>query len=237
MWTGRKLLSELHQQSCWKVSFFCGETSTLTESTFSFVALENIVEERREFLDPQDYSDKLQNYLGLENIQPITGDLVNFSQKYGKTIKSKSKVFYPGDILYGRLRPYLNKVYLAEEPVSSGICSGEFYVLVPRKDRVFPNLLRTVLTSDYIQKHVCQRQTGTALPRLQLRDLLKIEIPLPPLDMQVRYEEFLLRENIYRRQLVTELSNLPQRILGAIEKALETGEEPVTHQALGHLKG
>ncbi|QLH38562.1 MAG: hypothetical protein HWD60_05810 [Defluviicoccus sp.] len=45
-------------------------------------------------------------------------------------LKSLSSVFKAGDILYGRLRPYLNKVF---RPEFDGLCSAEFIVLVPNK--------------------------------------------------------------------------------------------------------
>ncbi|MHC5597015.1 MAG: restriction endonuclease subunit S [Nostoc sp.] len=226
MWIGTASIADFKQKTCWKVEFFCNEGTNASNTVFQLVSLQEIVTERKETLNPQVNADKILNYVGLENIQSLTGDLINFYPKYGREIRSRSKIFQKGDILYGRLRPYLNKVYLAEEPASNGICSGEFYVLTPNLDKVLPNFLRSTLASQYVQQYVQNLQTGSALPRLQLQDLLEIEIPLPPIEIQQDYEEFLIHKNSYRRKLSIELSELPQRIVDAVVHALEYGEKP-----------
>lgn len=226
MWIGAASIAEFQQKSCWKVEFFCNQGTNLSNSIFQLVSLQEIVTERKETLNPQVNPDKLLNYVGLENIQSLTGDLIDFRPKYGREIRSRSKVFQKGDILYGRLRPYLNKVYLAEEPASSGICSGEFYILMPNLDKVLPNFLRATLASQYVQQYVQNLQTGSALPRIQVQDLLEIEIPLPPIEIQQDYEKFLIHKNLYRRKLSIELSELPQKIVDTVVHALEHGEKP-----------
>lgn len=226
MWIGKTSILDFQKKSCWKVDFFCNEGTSISSSTFELVTLQEIVTERKETLNPQANPDKLLNYVGLENIQSLTGDLIDFHPKYGKEIRSRSKIFQKGDVLYGRLRPYLNKVYLAEGSISEGICSGEFYVLKLNAKRVLPNFLRATLASQYVQQYVQKLQTGSALPRLQIQDLLEIEIPLPPIEIQQNYEDFLIENNSYRRKLSIELSELPQRIVDTVVHALEYGENP-----------
>jgi hypothetical protein len=62
-------------------------------------------------------------YIGMENIMSNTGELVSTDIK--ESISSAS-IFLRGDILFPKLRPYLNKVYYADR---EGICSTEFHVL------------------------------------------------------------------------------------------------------------
>jgi type I restriction enzyme S subunit len=81
---------------------------------------------RAEKAMPSDYPD--EPYLGLDDIEAHTTRLIG--SKSSETMKSTAKRFYPGDVLYSRLRPYLNKVWLAD---SSGLCSAEFIVL-PQND-------------------------------------------------------------------------------------------------------
>src|SRR5436309_1066967 len=143
MWTCVVSMSQIHEASRWKVEFFCNEAAPKANIAFAWVPLEKVVDERKESLDPQSYPDHRFNYLGLENVGSVTGDLVSFVPRYGKEVRSRSKIFREGDVLYGRLRPYLNKVFLAGDQISSGICSGEFFVLKPRANIVLPNFLRT----------------------------------------------------------------------------------------------
>lgn len=65
-----------------------------------------------------------ESYLGLDDVEAHTARLIG--SKSSETMKSAAKRFYPGDVLYSRLRPYLNKVWLADR---SGLCSAEFIVL------------------------------------------------------------------------------------------------------------
>ena len=225
MWTQTISMEQLNARACWKVEFFCQEVDEDPYAGFTLVPLGELIHQRRETVDPQTKADHIFNYLGLEQVQSLTGDLVGFAPKPGKAILSRSKVFVKGDILYGRLRPYLNKVYLAsDDQVASGICSGEFYVLVPDPSVVLPNFLRAMLTSRHVQRHVRYRQTGSALPRLQLGELLSIQIPVPPLAIQAAYEEYIVAEDSRRRRLTAEVASIPQRVLDTITKALESGE-------------
>jgi hypothetical protein len=230
MWTSTTSMDQLRQRGRWNVEFFCNEVFTRPPSVFNWVPLRSVVIERKETLDPQSYSNHLFNYMSLENVQSTTGDLVSFVPHYGKEIRSKSKVFRKGDILYGRLRPYLNKVFLATGRVSNGICSGEFYVLIPNGDLILSHFLRFLLSSSYVQRFVSNLQTGSALPRLQLEDLMHIEIPLPSLAKQSVYEEFLIQETSRRRRLAVELAWFQQASPDALINALEFGDDPLVPQ-------
>ena len=132
-------MSALTKQGRWKVEYFCNGRGT-SHAHHPFVRLGDILRERRESLDPQAFPDHLFNYLGLEHVQSVSGDLVEYCPRMGRAVLSRSKVFRLGDILYGRLRPSLNKVFVTDERIPEGICSGEFYVLIPDAEAVRPHL-------------------------------------------------------------------------------------------------
>lgn len=227
MWIGDIPYERLRERSCWKVEFFCGEAAVLANSPFESVALGELVDERRESMDPQTTPAQQLNYLGLEHVESLTGRLVDFAPVLGKEIRSRSKVFHPGDVLYGRLRPYLNKVYIAGAPVAEGICSGEFYVLIPKQLRILPHFLRAMLASEFVHPHVSRWQTGSALPRLQLHDLLDLSIPLPPMEIQERYEQFLIAQQNRYVQLMSEVVILPQQIMASLSESLGSGSPEI----------
>lgn len=226
MWIGTANLGDLHKRTSWKVEFFCDESRPRSVAAFPLVTISDIVKERRETLDPQAQPNVLINYLGLENVQSTTGHLINFAPRYRKEIKSRSKVFRAGDVLYGRLRPYLNKVCVADGVTDSGICSGEFFVLIPDAKRILPHFLRALLSSIYVHQVVSRLVTGSALPRLQLEDLLGIEVPLPSIEEQTDYETYLKEQAEYQKRLAEELAELPQKTLSTFIRSLETGDRP-----------
>jgi type I restriction enzyme S subunit len=225
MWTGQRSITDLTRRSAWKVEFFAGDSRPSSGSRFPLVPLSEIVRERRQTIDPQATPDRALNYLSLENVQSLTGDLVGFSPKFGREILSRSKVFQPGDVLYARLRPKLNKVYLAEREVADGICSGEFYVLVPDVARIVPLFLRTALVSDLVHPFLAGCQTGSALPRVRLHDLMEARIPLPPLDVQEKLAADIARVATRRRALLREAGEIVPRVMSEFVAGLEKGND------------
>ncbi|MCX6083297.1 MAG: N-6 DNA methylase [Chloroflexi bacterium] len=130
-------------------------------------------------IDPQLFTGEI-NYIGLENIESNTGLLVgNISSQYSE-IKSAKNKFQPGDILYGKLRPNLNKVYLAQ---MTGICSTDIYVL-RAKNNIEPMFLELFLRSENFVIDVLKGLGGAQLPRVNFEYMTNLQIPLPPLDIQ-----------------------------------------------------
>lgn len=209
----------------WKVEFFEPTTLRLAESVYTLIRIGDLVVERGEALDPQEYPDHTFHFLGLEHVESHTGDLVGYAPARGKTIKSRSKVFREHDLLYGRLRPYLNKVMVAESPLSTGICSGEFYVLVPDQKRIEPRFLRELLASRFVSGRTANRQTGSALPRLQIDDLLEIAVPVPPLEVQRALADVATSLAQARREFRCRMATDHPRFLESLETVLSEGGE------------
>lgn len=118
-------------------------------------------------------------YIGLEDIQSNTGKLIGDPTQ--KNIKSLSFAFNREHVLYGRLRPYLNKVFL---PDFEGHCSTEIFPLKPNKNVLGRSYLFNWLISSNTMKKINATWTGATLPRANMNAVLDFEIPLPPLPEQ-----------------------------------------------------
>jgi len=212
----------LSAEKRWNLSFLVAENGKRVATGSIFVPIGEVVAERKNALDPQDFKSHVFNYIGLENVEANSGLLVNFSPVRGAEIKSRSKIFQPGDILYGRLRPNLNKVFLVGSNMSEGICSTEFYVLTPKQDKVLPFYLRYILSSEYVLEKVKVLISGAALPRIQLEDFLNIEIPLPPLEEQNVLNDFLKKASEEYKRAWFRYQNMPQIVLNELQYALES---------------
>lgn len=120
--------------------------------------------------------------LELEDIEKNSGILLRkVYQKERKAVSNKNK-FSKGNVLYGKLRPYLNKCYIADE---DGYCSTE---IVPMKldKNVINKYLQLVLMSPYFLNYVNEKSYGTKMPRLGTKDAQNSLIPLPPIEEQQR---------------------------------------------------
>ena len=122
-------------------------------------------------------------YVGLEHVEPRTPAITRWG-KVGSVTSSVSP-FEPGDVLFGRLRPYLHKVAFADFP---GVCSPE--VLVLRASTLcMDRYLHLLCSTDETVKKCVEMSAGTRMPRTSTADLASISVVLPPLVEQERIVE------------------------------------------------
>lgn len=110
-------------------------------------------------------------YLGLEHIE--SGKLRANAGDLASTAKSAKWAFKKGDVLYGKLRPYLDKAVLAD---SAGICSTELLVLRP-KPSIDPRFLSVLVhTPEFIQ-HAVEGTAGANHPRTSWAHIREFTVP------------------------------------------------------------
>ena len=102
------------------------------------------------------------------------------------SMKSAASVFREGDVLYGRLRPYLNKIY---QPDFDGLCSSEF-VVMPETSAVCGIFLKYRLNSGDFVKFSSGLNTGDR-PRVDFNQIRAFEFLLPPEREQSRIADAL----------------------------------------------
>lgn len=119
-------------------------------------------------------------YVGLEDIESNTGEFIGLNEP--KTVKSTTFKFSKKHLLYGRLRPYLNKVLV---PNFEGHCSTEIFPIKVNGpvDRQF--LARWLMQEKTVDKinYTC---TGARMPRANMKEVLNFQILVPPLPEQKR---------------------------------------------------
>jgi len=126
-------------------------------------------------------------YVGLENIESWTGKYIPNAEP--ENTEGVSATFTAGDVLFGKLRPYLAKALL---PTFDGICSSELLVL--RGKSLLPEyLLRFVLSYDFVNQ-VDGSTYGTKMPRANWEFIGILPSPEPPDDEQSAIASFLDRE-------------------------------------------
>jgi type I restriction enzyme, S subunit len=118
-------------------------------------------------------------YVGMECIEAHTRRALHF--EISANYKSAGFHFLPGDLLYGRLRPYLNKVWRADR---EGICSGEFIVL-PKSSEIDTRYLAYGMSSTSFVSFTSDLNRGDR-PRVTFDQIADYEIPVPLLKDQDR---------------------------------------------------
>ena len=118
--------------------------------------------------------------LELEDIQKTTSHLLNRVKARERKPKSTKSSFEAGDILYGKLRPYLDKVLVADE---SGYCTTEIIPLRPLGG-IIPDFLRWAVKRPNFIAYAVKNSYGINLPRLGTTDGQNALLPIPPLAEQ-----------------------------------------------------
>ena len=203
--------------------------TSLTPHTATSTRLKYAVALRRSRIDgPQ----RERPYVGLENIESSTGRLVGelvateqptlSSNDEGESL---SNTFEPGDVLFGKLRPYLAKAWVAS---FAGRCTTELLVMQPIK--VEPRFLRYVcLNRDFIDT-VDSSTFGSKMPRADWNFIGNMPIPLPPVEIQRTITDYLDRETAQLDALVAAkervLGLLAEKRRALITRAVTRGLDP-----------
>ncbi len=142
------------------------------------IRLGEVVSPSKEKVEPRERADS--PYLGLEHIESGTATIIGRGQ--GSDVTSTKTVFRPGDLLYGKLRPYLNKVCI---PDFEGICSTDILVFAKSPLIQSPFLLRFLMLPEIVE-FANHNSSGIQLPRMSFDKLAGLAFPLPPLAEQQR---------------------------------------------------
>ena len=148
---------------------------------WKWVKLKEILKEDRQSIDPQEYLEEEFFLVTMDCIESNSGKLLKKVKCLGKEIKSMKYKFNTKHILYGKLRPYLNKVYVPEE---EGICTTEFipFIVIKALREYVAYYLKRKEAVNFAMSHT----TGTRQPRVIINAFLEYPIPLPPLEEQKR---------------------------------------------------
>ena len=119
--------------------------------------------------------------LDLEDIEKNTGILIQRRKMSESNAKSDKHRFYAGNILYSKLRPYLNKVLIAD---MDGYCTSE--ILAFDFGKINSEFALAYLRSPFFVKYAMSDAYGVKMPRLGSKQGNNALMPIPPLDEQHR---------------------------------------------------
>ena len=160
----------------------------LESSEWPLVELSDLCDERNLSVIPsKELADTTILYTGLANIESHCG-VAHQEPTPANSLKSAVKIYEPQDIVFARMRPNLRKVALMNFS-DGGYVSPECVVLTPRRDGdsqwiIDPLVLSVVLRADLVFGQITHLIAGIGRPRLNSRDLRRVRVPVPCLDMQ-----------------------------------------------------
>lgn len=163
-----------------------------------------------------EFSDIGIKYVGLEHMQKDSGIVAYVS---AEGVKSLKNVFHPQQILYGKLRPYLNKHDIA---TFDGVCSTDILVFNTTSATI-PKFVNFFLDQDTFIEYAVSNSKGINLPRVSEIVVLDAKCPLPPFSEQQRIVDRM-------ESLFAKLDEAKQKAQDALD-SFETRKAAILHKA------
>lgn len=121
--------------------------------------------------------------LNLDMIESNTGRII---EKVYEDVENALSVqsFDEGNVLFSKLRPYLNKVVIPDEP---GMATTELVPLRPEPSKLHKVFLSHMLRGNQFVNYANDIAGGTKMPRMPLTELRNFDCILPPMDKQLEF--------------------------------------------------
>ena len=149
------------------------------------VSLNKLCSFQKNTILPQNIKDKTK-YLALEGVEKETGNIISVEIVNAGEIKSNKFAFNENYILYGKLRPYLNKV---ANPTFEGICSTEIIPIEPLLNKTNKQFITSILRSKGFVKFADESCSGANLPRISPKKIQAYSTVNPPINLQNKFAE------------------------------------------------
>jgi len=179
-----------------------------------------------------DEKDEIENYIELEDMDQKTGRLLSMRNTIG--VESDVILFEKGDVLFGKLRPYLEKHHYAE---MNGKCTGEIFAFKP--ERIQGKYFYYCVASPWFISRCDVLSYGAKMPRVNWPTQIAVmDMPTPSYNEQIDIAEFLDKEI---KGIFSLMDNIKQQIdiLEEYRKSLVhecvTGKRRITEEDLKEL--
>ena len=125
--------------------------------------------------------------LNLDMVEAQTGKILDYLIVPKDEVGNSTCVFDKGNVLYSKLRPYLNKVVI---PDRCGYATSELVPLRPVEEKINRHYLAFMLRSNEFVNMISEKVVGAKMPRVSMSEFKKFEVPLPPIELQNQFAEF-----------------------------------------------
>ncbi|MBB2590253.1 restriction endonuclease subunit S [Staphylococcus aureus] len=153
------------------------------EGEYSLDIFGNLATNKIEKFNPQNENASID--IELDCIEQNTGRLIKIYNS--KEFSSQKNKFNPQNVLYGKLRPYLNKYYFTKK---SGVCSSEIWVLKSTKEDKLLNLFLYYFIQTKRYSDVASKSAGSKMPRADWGLIENIRVYFPELCEQQKIGQF-----------------------------------------------
>lgn len=170
-------------------------------------------------IETSKYPKTTYQYIGMENIEKETGELLEERIVKGSDIKSQTVRVPKSFFLYGKLRPYLNKYWYNESDNENIVCSSEFFVF-SIKPSINPYYFKYYLASRAVRQQITNAYRGARMPRINEETFKSVSVPLPPAEVQNAIVKHINKQKGQIKEMKLRAENLRKEALVEFEKEI-----------------
>ena len=147
-------------------------------------------EKMREIAPAVNYSGGFEDavwLLNLDMVEAQTGRILDYLYVNEEEVGNSTCTFDTTNVLYSKLRPYLNKVVI---PDRCGYATSELIPLKPNPMKLERTFLAFMLRSDEFVNMINEKVAGAKMPRVSMSDFREFDVPVPPMELQKQFDAF-----------------------------------------------
>lgn len=139
--------------------------------------------------------------LNLDMVESQTGRILDYLIVSEEEVGNSTCTFDTSNVLYSKLRPYLNKVVI---PNRCGYATSELVPLQPVASKINREYLAFLLRSDEFVNMINEKVAGAKMPRVSMSDFRKFDVPIPTMELQKEFAEFVAQvdKSKFRKQTI-----------------------------------
>lgn len=153
---------------------------------------------------PNEYRDF--PHIAPDNIEKRTGMLLQYNTIAEDGVTSGKHRFYPGQILYSKIRPYLSKVVMVD---FDGLCSADMYPIEAKENTRY--LWYYMLSDDFLNQ-ASSAGSRSVLPKINQKELSKLVIAMPGIEEQKEVVKILDRLLPYEQHVLEYVEDVLEKI-------------------------
>lgn len=156
--------------------------------------------------------------LNLDMIESDTGNIIMYNYVSKDQIGNSTCTFDTTNVLYSKLRPYLNKVVIPNE---IGYATSEMIPLQPIKKIINRYYLTYMLRNKSFVVYISEKVSGAKMPRVTMNDFKDFKVPIPPIELQNQFAEFVNQIDKLKLEMKTSLKELEDNFNSLMQKAFK----------------
>lgn len=156
--------------------------------------------------------------LNLDMVESDTGNIIMYNYVSKDQIGNSTCTFDTTNVLYSKLRPYLNKVVIPNE---IGYATSEMIPLQPIKKIINRYYLTYMLRNKSFVVYISEKVSGAKMPRVTMNDFKDFKVPIPPIELQNQFAKFVNQIDKLKLEMKTSLKELEDNFNSLMQKAFK----------------